>query len=112
MATDAARTAELTSVYCRVLYIIQWYQLHCFAEKVKEREDHIRETWVRNMEARITQEQLQKCYRAEGVNNLENCRQLALKYAQMLKDNRVRFYFVFVFVLPAKPRCRYKATNT
>ncbi|KAI0806327.1 NADH-ubiquinone oxidoreductase 12 kDa subunit [Irpex lacteus] len=73
MATDAGRTAELT-------------------QKLKEREDFIRESWVRTMEARIVQQNLQKCYRAEGVNNLENCKHLAERYAQMLKDNRVQGY--------------------
>jgi hypothetical protein len=47
------------------------------------------------MEARIVQENLQKCYRAEGVNNLENCKDLADRYTQMLKDNRVRLYTIY-----------------
>ena len=42
------------------------------------------------MEARIVQDNLQKCYRIEGVNHLENCKHLADRYAEMLKENRVR----------------------
>ena len=41
------------------------------------------------MEARIVRDSLQKCHRIEGVNSLENCKDLAEKYTQMLKDNRV-----------------------
>ena len=33
---------------------------------------------------------LQKCYRVEGVNHLEKCKDIAERYAQMLKDNKVR----------------------
>lgn len=57
--------------------------------KLKERDEIVRERWIRVMEARITQEKLQKCYRLQGVNHLENCKDIADKYTQMLKDNRV-----------------------
>lgn len=42
------------------------------------------------MEARIVRDKLTKCYRLEGVNHLETCRDIAEQYATMLKDNRVR----------------------
>ncbi|PSR88975.1 hypothetical protein PHLCEN_2v4937 [Hermanssonia centrifuga] len=60
--------------------------------KLKERDDLIRESWVRAMEARIVQNNLQKCYRVEGVNHLEKCKHLAERYAEMLKENRVKGY--------------------
>ncbi|GJE85517.1 hypothetical protein PsYK624_015960 [Phanerochaete sordida] len=60
------------------------------AKKLKERDEHVRETWIRAMEARIVRDNLQKCYRLEGVNYLENCKDIAERYAQMLKDNRVQ----------------------
>lgn len=41
------------------------------------------------MEARIVRDNLQKCYRVEGVNNIESCKHLADRYTQMLKENRV-----------------------
>jgi hypothetical protein len=41
------------------------------------------------MEARIVGEQLQSCYRAEGVNHYEACHELAEKYITLLKENRV-----------------------
>jgi NADH dehydrogenase (ubiquinone) 1 beta subcomplex subunit 10 len=41
------------------------------------------------MEARIVRENLQKCYRVEGVNSIEKCKELAERYTQMLKENRV-----------------------
>ena len=56
--------------------------------KKKEREEVVRESWVRAMEARIVQTNLQKCYRIEGVNHLEKCKELADRYVEMLKENR------------------------
>ncbi|KAI9434209.1 hypothetical protein H4582DRAFT_1981302, partial [Lactarius indigo] len=50
---------------------------------------HVRESWVRAMEARIVRDQLQSCYRAEGVNHYESCRELSEKYTTLLKENRV-----------------------
>jgi len=56
------------------------------------RDAHIRESWVRAMEARIVRDQLQTCYRAEGVNHYEACRELSEKYITLLKENRVKGY--------------------
>lgn len=63
--------------------------LKLLIEKLKEREETIRESWIRAMEARIVRDNLQKCYRVEGVNSLENCKTLAERYTQMFKENRV-----------------------
>ena len=41
------------------------------------------------MEARIVRDQLQTCYRAQGVNHYEACHELAEKYITLLKENRV-----------------------
>lgn len=60
-----------------------------YTEKLKQRDQDVRESWIRTMEARLVRDDLQKCYRVEGVNYLENCKDLAERYAQMLKDNRV-----------------------
>ncbi|EPQ52748.1 hypothetical protein GLOTRDRAFT_131987 [Gloeophyllum trabeum ATCC 11539] len=60
--------------------------------RLKARDDHLRESWVRAMEARIVRDELKKCQRGEGVNHLENCKWLADKYANMLKENRVKGY--------------------
>lgn len=43
------------------------------------------------MEARIVRDQLQSCYRIEGVNHYETCRELSEKYTILLKENRVCF---------------------
>lgn len=58
--------------------------------KLQEREEHIRESWVRAMEARLVREELEKCQKAEGVNHYENCKWLSEKYLTMLKDSQVR----------------------
>lgn len=56
---------------------------------LKAREEHVRESWIKAMEARIVRGELQKCYRGEGVNQLQNCKELAEKYAGMIRDNKV-----------------------
>ena len=63
--------------------------------KLQERDDFIRESWVKAMEARLVRDELIKCQRHEGVNSLENCRWLSEKYAQMLVENRVRYYLLY-----------------
>lgn len=57
--------------------------------KLQERENHIRESWVKAMEARLVRDELIKCQRHEGVNHLENCGWLTQKYIKMLQENRV-----------------------
>jgi hypothetical protein len=57
------------------------------------RDAHVRESWVRAMEARIVRDQLQSCYRAEGVNHYETCRELSEMYITLLRENRVRLQF-------------------
>ncbi|KJA26378.1 hypothetical protein HYPSUDRAFT_199113 [Hypholoma sublateritium FD-334 SS-4] len=73
MAVDEVRVAELK-------------------EKLQQREDHIKESWVKTMELRLVRDELGKCHKAEGVNHYENCRWLSEKYLAMLKYNRVRGY--------------------
>ncbi|KAG5648871.1 hypothetical protein DXG03_000220 [Asterophora parasitica] len=58
--------------------------------KFQERDDHIRESWVRAMEARLVRDELDKCQKGEGVNHYENCKWLSEKYIKMLSENRVR----------------------
>jgi len=48
------------------------------------------------MEARIVRDNLSKCQKVEGVNSYERCKDLAERYADMLKENRVRVYRSFV----------------
>ncbi|KAI9593386.1 hypothetical protein BDF19DRAFT_448558 [Syncephalis fuscata] len=56
----------------------------------KARGQHIREEWVKMMEARIVREELAKCYRTEGVNHYEQCRHLVDLYGKLRDENRVR----------------------
>ncbi|KAJ3483395.1 hypothetical protein NLI96_g6344 [Meripilus lineatus] len=73
MAVDDARATELT-------------------KRVQDRENWIRESWVKAMEARIVRTNLEKCYRVEGVNHYENCKHLADRYTEMLRENKVKGY--------------------
>lgn len=61
-----------------------------FLAKLEQRDNHVRESWVKAMEARLVREELEKCQRSEGVNHYENCRWLSEKYLTMLKENKVR----------------------
>ncbi|KDQ15880.1 hypothetical protein BOTBODRAFT_54362 [Botryobasidium botryosum FD-172 SS1] len=56
---------------------------------IAAREEHIRESWVRAMEMRIVREEMAKCHASEGVNHYANCKELAQKYTEMLKTNKV-----------------------
>ena len=47
------------------------------------------------MEARIVRDNLSKCQKVEGVNHYERCKDLAERYADMLKDSRVRVLHSF-----------------
>jgi len=60
--------------------------------KLEERDHHVRESWVKAMEARLVREELDKCHKSEGVNHYENCRWLSEKYLTMLKENKVKGY--------------------
>jgi NADH dehydrogenase (ubiquinone) 1 beta subcomplex subunit 10 len=67
-----------------------------FLGTLKAREEHVRESWIKAMEARIVRGELQKCYRGEGVNQLQNCKELAERYASMIRENKVcRFFGVW-----------------
>jgi hypothetical protein len=57
---------------------------------VKARDEHVRENWIRAMEAKLVADELSKCRRSEGVNSYETCKDFAERYLVMLKDNRVR----------------------
>ena len=67
-------------------------------ERLKERDEVIRESWVKAMEARIVRDNLQKGDRTEGVNHMETCKHLADRYIDMIKDNRVRRSLPLVLV--------------
>ncbi|VDB85491.1 unnamed protein product [Peniophora sp. CBMAI 1063] len=60
--------------------------------RLAARDAHVRESWVRSMEARIVRDMLQECHRVEGVNHYEKCQDLADRYTSMLADSRVKGY--------------------
>ncbi|KDR78918.1 hypothetical protein GALMADRAFT_244575 [Galerina marginata CBS 339.88] len=60
--------------------------------KLQEREDNIRESWVKAMETRLVREELAKCHQAEGVNHYENCKWLSEMYLHLLRTQRVKGY--------------------
>jgi len=56
---------------------------------VERRENAVREEWVKSMELRITREALGKCQKLEGVNHYEKCKDLAVRYTNMLRGAQV-----------------------
>ncbi|KAK7454461.1 hypothetical protein VKT23_011217 [Stygiomarasmius scandens] len=60
--------------------------------KLESRDEHIRESWVRAMEAKLVRDELDKCQRSEGVNHYENCKYLSELYLSKLRDARVQGY--------------------
>ncbi|KAJ7183128.1 hypothetical protein C8R46DRAFT_883757, partial [Mycena filopes] len=58
--------------------------------KMVARDELIKESWVKAMEVRLVREELDKCYKGEGPNAMENCRWLAEKYTEMLAEVKVR----------------------
>ncbi|KAL7424911.1 hypothetical protein Q5752_000598 [Cryptotrichosporon argae] len=63
-----------------------------YRKTIADREVQVRESWVKAMEARLVREELQKCYRGEGVNHLQNCKYIAEAYAAMIRDNKIKGY--------------------
>jgi NADH dehydrogenase (ubiquinone) 1 beta subcomplex subunit 10 len=70
-------------------YFPQLYHGTDSTEIQQKKAEHIRESWVRTMEVRLVKDELNKCYRGEGVNAKQYCRELAERYALMLQENRV-----------------------
>ncbi|CAN0096912.1 unnamed protein product [Heterosigma akashiwo] len=50
------------------------------------REQATRESFVAIETVKILQHQISECYKREGVNHLQNCRDLRLKLAAIYKD--------------------------
>ncbi|TBU32553.1 NADH-ubiquinone oxidoreductase 12 kDa subunit [Dichomitus squalens] len=63
-----------------------------YKARLAEREQILRESWIRTMEAKLVRDQLDHCYQSEGVNHLESCKDLRERYLDMLKENRVKGY--------------------
>ena len=69
--------------------------------KLQEREELMMESWVRAMQLRLVRDELDKCHKAEGVNHYENCRWLAEKVLDMMreKEHRVCCFYIPRLVL-------------
>jgi hypothetical protein len=95
------RAAELKGAYFSITLYPARTHYSAFLARLAARDAHVRESWVRAMEARLVGEQLQSCYRVEGVNHYETCRELSEKYITLLTENRVRLRFPLL-----RPSCR------
>ncbi|KAJ1930791.1 hypothetical protein EC988_010007 [Linderina pennispora] len=54
-----------------------------------ERDRIVREKWVKIMKLRILREKLNECYHREGVNHMQNCRGLVLRYLNELPEAQI-----------------------
>ncbi|KTW26626.1 hypothetical protein T552_02635 [Pneumocystis carinii B80] len=46
----------------------------------------VRESWIQAMELRLVRDMLDKCYKTEGINHYENCKELSERYWNMLRQ--------------------------
>ncbi|KAH8921279.1 hypothetical protein BT69DRAFT_1264624 [Atractiella rhizophila] len=56
---------------------------------LKAREDEIRRQFGRVLQAREVKAELDACWKREGVNHYENCRDISILYLNMVKTHRV-----------------------
>ncbi|KAH3676441.1 hypothetical protein WICMUC_002072 [Wickerhamomyces mucosus] len=70
----------------------------------KAQESLIREQWIRINALKTCRRALQKCYRYNGVNHFEECRELAERYLQYLDDddNRIKGFYGYQKNDPSK----------
>lgn len=52
----------------------------------EQREHRVREKYVKMGEAKLLREQLKQCYYREGVNHLQNCKEIAKAYMESIKN--------------------------
>ncbi|KAG9120316.1 hypothetical protein FRC07_004235 [Ceratobasidium sp. 392] len=68
--------------------------IETYKNVLANRDNHIRESWIKVMETRLVREELQKCHKFEGVNHYQSCKELAEKYIDLLKDAKLKGYTV------------------
>ena len=56
---------------------------------IRQREYETRENMIAIERAKLIMERLRECYREEGVNHYENCRELVQKYCDAFEGNRL-----------------------
>lgn len=61
----------------------------------------VREQWVQVMMGRLVRDELNKCYRREGVNHLENCGRLR---GQRYSEGQALHFLPLVLFLDSKAR--------
>ncbi|KAK9353199.1 hypothetical protein V1505DRAFT_362642 [Lipomyces doorenjongii] len=55
-------------------------------------ESELQHQWVKQYALRVVRDALNLCYETRGVNATEDCRDLALKYLEMLPTHRLHGY--------------------
>lgn len=82
------RTAEIKGTSKNFLKITTNLNYRSPTAKLQERDDLMRESWVKTMRLRLVRAELEKCHKAEGVNHYENCQWIAMKYLEMLQETK------------------------
>lgn len=65
-------------------------------------ESMIREQYIRANALKVCRRALEKCYKHHGVNNYEECRDLAEKYLKLLPTSKIEGYAGYQFNDPSK----------
>ncbi|KAI8911604.1 hypothetical protein EDD86DRAFT_202831 [Gorgonomyces haynaldii] len=71
------------------------------AAVVKAKDEYFYKQLVRNQEISIVRDKLKWCYRKEGVNHLENCRELAHQYLDLLNTMKSGMFTGFKMDQPS-----------
>ncbi|VVT55779.1 uncharacterized protein SAPINGB_P004734 [Magnusiomyces paraingens] len=58
-------------------------------------ESFVREQWIRVEALKTVRRALEKCFQTQGVNQYENCKDIAEKYLDMLPTHRVKGYLAY-----------------
>jgi hypothetical protein len=67
-----------------------------YSDLRKAQESMIREQWIRINALKVCRNALEKCYKNKGVNNFEDCRELAERYMQMMDtQGRVDGFYAY-----------------
>mmetsp|Transcript_73009 Transcript_73009/g.152449 ORF Transcript_73009/g.152449 Transcript_73009/m.152449 type:complete len:109 (-) Transcript_73009:249-575(-) len=54
--------------------------------KQNKKEESVRESWVKIMGARELRDAVRQCYRTEGVNHSDKCREVAMAYMEAIQQ--------------------------
>ncbi|KAI8894870.1 hypothetical protein BC833DRAFT_530096, partial [Globomyces pollinis-pini] len=70
---------------------------------INAKNEFMQEQLVRANEVAYVRDKLKWCYRREGVNHFQNCRELSMQYLDLMKEYRGGFFKGFKLPYPETP---------